>query len=164
MPFLGRVFCLSFPSGEVAERGTGELPPPWLHLILLHYLLTTDGTPVADSWIAYRHLPGALLFEGRFQGMTVGPLVHAFGHDIEGFRRAGLALGGHHMSRTGDAGFRFMVLPQLPMATILYLGDEEMPASAAVLFDASAPHYLPTEDLSIVGGHLSRELVAHRDG
>ncbi len=164
VPFLGRVFRLSFPSGEAAETGGGEPPPPWLHLILLHYLLTADGTPVADSWITYRHLPGAFLFEGRFQGMATGPLVRTFGHDLEGFRRAGLALGGHPMSRTGDAGFRFKVLPHLPMAAILYLGDEEMSASAAVLFDASAPHSLPTEDLSIVGGHLSRELVAHRGG
>lgn len=164
VPFLGRVFRLTFPSGEAVENGTGEAPSPWLHLVLLHYLLSADGTSVADSWITYRHLPGAFLFEGRFQGMATGPLVQAFGRDLEGFRRAGLALGGHPMSRTGDASFRFKVLPRLPMAAILYLGDEEMPASAAVLFDSSASHYLPTEDLSIVGGHLSRELVSHRGG
>lgn len=164
VPFLDRVFHLSFPSGEATEKGTGQPPPPWLHLILLHYLLTADGTPVADSWITYRYLPGAFLFEGRFQEMAITSLARAFAQDLEGFRRAGLALRGDTMSRTGDAGFRFLVLPRLPMAAILYLGDEEVPGSAAVLFDSSAPHYLPTEDLSIVGSYLSRQLLARRGG
>ena len=161
---LGRTFRMAFPSGEVTEA-EGETPAsPWLRLILLHYLLTADGTAVADSWITYRLLPGAFLFDARFQDMGIRPLVQAFGTDIEGFQRAGEGLGGLPMSRTGDAGFRFMVLPNIPMGVVLYLGDEEMPASAAVLFDASASHYLPTEDLSILGGYLSREMVARRGG
>lgn len=164
VPFLSQTYHLAFPSGEATEKKGGAPPPPWLRLILLHYLLTADGTLAADTWITYRYLPGALLFEARFQAMAIEPLARAFGHDLEGFRRAGLALRGDTMSRTGDAAFRFLVLPHLPMAAILYLGDEEVPASAAVLFDASAPHYLPTEDLSIVGSYLSRQLITRRGG
>ena len=155
---------MAFPSGEATEVERETPAPSWLRLILLHYLLTADGTSVADSWITYRLLPGAFLFDARFQGMGIRPLVQAFSKDIEGIRRAGEALGGLPMSRTGDAGFRFIVLPNIPMGVVLYLGDDEVPASATVLFDARASRYLPTEDLSILGGYLSRELVDRRGG
>src|SRR3972149_9947277 len=153
LPFFHRRYRISFPKGEAREEGGGE-PAIWLRILFLHYLLTADGTPVAGTWIAYRHLPGAELFEGRFVSLAVGSLVRAFGQDLEGFHRAALALGGTPMSRLGDAAYYFMAFPHLPMAAILYRGDEEGPGSANILFDASAPHYLPTEDLSVLGGYL----------
>ena len=161
LPFFHKKYGISFPEGEVREEGGGE-PAVWLRIIFLHYLLTADGTPVADDWIGYRHLPGAELFEGRFVNMAVRPLVAAFGQDLEGFKRAGEALGGVPMSRTGDAAFYFTALPHLPMACLLYLGDEEVSPSMNILFDASAPHYLPTEDLSLLGSYLSQALRSHR--
>lgn len=161
LPFFHRRYRISFPKGEAREEG-GEEPAIWLKILLLHYLLTADGTPVADDWIAYRHLPGAELFEGRFVNMAIRPLVQAFGQDLEGFKRAAEALGGVAMSRTGDAAFYFLALPHLPFACLLYLGDEEVSPSVNILFDASAPHYLPTEDLSYLGSHLSQALRSHK--
>jgi len=161
LPFFHRRYRISFPKGEAREEG-GEEPAIWLRILFLHYLLTADGTPVADDWIAYRHLPGAELFEGRFVNMAIRPLVQAFGQDLEGFKRAAEALGGVAMSRTGDAAFYFLALPHLPVACLLYLGDEEVSPSVNILFDASAPHYLPTEDLSYLGSHLSQALRSHK--
>jgi hypothetical protein len=40
------------------------------------------------------------------------------------------------------------------MACILHLGEEDIPSSVNVLFDATAPNYLPTEDLSLLGVSL----------
>ena len=153
--FFNRTFYVSFPDGNVEELDVSTPPPQWLHLILLHYLIHADGSGIADEWIPYRHLPGAGFFERRFVNMTIGPLAKAFGEDLEGFNRAGLALGGMPMDRTGDAAFRFHALPRIPLGCILYLGDEEVQPAVNVLFDASASAYLPTEDLSIVGAYLN---------
>ena len=153
LPFFNRTILIPVPRGKITDEKSAPIPP-YLELLLLHYLITADGTPVADRWITYRQLPGAALFEGRFTNMAVHSLLQAFGHDLEGFLRAGEALGGTPMSRTGDAAFRFIALPQLTMAIILYLGDEDVFPSVNVLFDASAPHYLPTEDLSYLGVYL----------
>lgn len=153
--FFNRVFRVSHPGGELQETG-GEAPyPKWLRVMMLHYLCQADGTGVADHWIAYRQLPGAGFFEQRFMNMAINPLTRAFGNDLEGFKRGGLALGGEPISRTGDAGFRFLPLPKIPMACILYLGDEDVQPSVNVLFDAAAIAYLPTEDLSLLGSHLN---------
>jgi hypothetical protein len=51
------------------------------------------------------------------------------------------------------------VLPRVWLAVVLHLADEEFPASANVLFDASASHYLPTEDLAVLGGMLTGRLI-----
>jgi len=42
----------------------------------------------------------------------------------------------------------------------VYLGDEELPPAVRLLYDASAGHYLPTEDLAVLGGMLVGRLIA----
>ena len=163
LPFFNRTISVPIPRGKVTDEKSASIPP-YLEMLLLHYLINADGTPVADQWITYRQLPGAALFEGRFNNMAVRSLLQTFGNYLEGFRRAGEAMGGVPMTRTGDAAFRFMALPQLPMAAILYLGDEDVSPSINVLFDASAPHYLPTEDLSYLGVYLSATMRSLKSG
>jgi hypothetical protein len=85
-------------------------------------------------------------------------LAHAFGADLPAFEAAAQALGGEHLS-FGDASFSFRLLPRVWLATVLNLADDEFPATANVLFDASASHYLPTEDLAVLGGILAGRLV-----
>lgn len=162
IPFFRRSFTIHLPEAKVTDIGSDTAPPRLLEILLMHYLVHADGTPVSGMWITYRHLPGANLFEQRFTDMALQPLLDSFGNDAEGFRQAGLAIGGTPMSRTGDAAFRFMALPKIPMGCILYLGDDEVPPSINILFDAAAPHYLPTEDLSYLGLHLRLALQGHR--
>ena len=163
IPFFNRIFTIHFPKVMVEEYGQSAPPPKIIQLVLFHYLLTADGTQVADDWIGYRQLPATGLFEQRFYSLALRSLINAFGRDLEGFRLAALSLGGVPMSRTGDASFRFLALPHIPVACILYLGDEEMPPSVNILFDASAHHYLPTEDITFLGSYLSSTLRQRRN-
>ncbi len=158
VPFFNRVFQVSHPEATIEEVGVPARPPRYLELLLLHYLVCADGASVADSWVTYRLLPGASLFEARFQTRAILPLTKAFGNDVERFKKAAESIGGMPMSRTGDASYRFLAFPRLPVGCILYLGEEDIPGSANVLFDEAAPHYLPTEDLSIVGSYLGGAL------
>jgi hypothetical protein len=158
LPFFNRTFIIHFPEVGMEELGIATPPAQWLQVLLLHYLLRAKGIPVADEWIAYRNLPGAHIFERRFINMAINPLQHAFDDDVESFTKAGLALGGTPMPRTGDAAFRFLAFPKIPMACIFYLGEEEMPSRINILFDAAAHTYLHTEDLSLVGTYLSTAL------
>ena len=154
IPFFNRVFLVYYPETRVVDEATSETADQWLAIIVLHYLIQADGTPVADEWIAYRQLPGASFFERRFLQMAVQPLLRAFDNDVEAFKRAGAAIGGIPITRTGDAAFKFIALPRLPMACIFYQGEEGIPSSVNILFDDAAENYLPTEDLSVVGVYL----------
>jgi hypothetical protein len=59
----------------------------------------------------------------------------------------------------GDASFAFDALPRVRVAAVYYAGDEDFPASANVLFDESASHYLPTDALAGVGSALVDRLT-----
>jgi hypothetical protein len=158
VPFFNRTFWVHSEDPRVEEESGS--PPPWdVQLVILHYLLNADGTPPSGMWVTYRHIPDAFLFEARFNSMAVEPLARAFGADLAGFRRAAEALGGIEMTRTGDAAYRFIALPQIPMGCILYLADDELAASASILFDASAAQYLCAEDLAYLGIYLSESLL-----
>jgi hypothetical protein len=154
IPFFNRVFLVHYPDVKITEEGKSAPIPQYIEIILLHYLLQSRGVAVADEWIAYRQLPGAALFQTRFTQMAVKPLLSAFENNLEGFKKAGAAIGGIPITRTGDAAFKFMALPKIPMACIYYQGEEGIPSSVNILFDAAAPEYLPTEDLSLLGVYL----------
>lgn len=159
LKLFNRLFLIDHASGAIEEQEDGPPLSRALKLVLLHYLINATGMPIAGEWITYRYLPGANFFEARFQSMGILPLQRRFGHDIEGFRLTCQKLGGDSMSRTGDASYRFMALPNIPMACILYLGDEDVESSISLLFDAASPNYLPTEDLSYVGSYMAFTLT-----
>jgi len=118
----------------------------------MHYLTNADGSAITGSWINYRQLPGAKLFERRFTNLVSQPLLDLFRSDIESFREAAVGFGGQPMNGMGDAAFVFKALPRLPVACVLNIGDGEMPPSMNILFDQAAPNYLPTEDVTILCG------------
>jgi hypothetical protein len=149
---------VTWPRGRV-EYGVDETSADIAtQILLLHYLLTADGSPLADKWIAFRNLPGGLGYDAAFQGRANLRLARAFGRGATAFREAARAMGGEALA-FGDASFVFRALPRVWLAVVLYLADDEFPASANVLFDASASHYLPTEDLAVLGGMLAGRLI-----
>jgi len=158
LPFFGTACHVLWPAGTVQRAADGQPVDISTQLILLHYLLAADGTPMADQWIAFRNLPGALGYDSAFQGRATLRLVQAFGTNKLAFETAARALGGERLA-FGNASFNFRVLPCLWLGVVLYLADDEFPASANVLFDASASHYLPTEDLAVLGGILAGQLL-----
>jgi hypothetical protein len=127
-------------------------------ILLLHYLIHADGTPLASRWIAFRNLPGGLGYDAAFQKRASQRLAHKFGRDRSAFEKAAQRLGAERLS-FGDAAFLFRALPRVWLAVILYLADEEFPPGANVLFDAAASHYLPTEDLAVLGGMLTSQII-----
>lgn len=173
VPYFGRMHLVTHPAGLVgvmapasSNGATAEgspLPPGWkpahitIAIVLIHYLLRADGVPPADRWLTFRDLPDGLFYAQAFAGHAEGLLAQRFGTDLAGFRRAAQALGGTALD-LADASYHFVALPRLPLAVLLWEGDDEFPGQARVLFDAHAGHYLPTEDLSGIGDWLAHKL------
>jgi hypothetical protein len=158
VPFWGRQLVVTFPDGAVTEVGSEASPPIAEQILTLHYLTVADGAPMANQWVAFRELPGGMGYAPAFQGRADNRLKQTFGRDAAGFHRAARALGGESIS-FGDASYLFRIFPKLWLAVVLYLADEEFGASASVLFDGAASHYLPTEDLAVIGGMLAGRLI-----
>ena len=158
VPFFGTKYLVHWPSSAIERVADRKEVDVATRILLLHYLLSADGTPLADKWIAFRNLPGGLGYDAAFQGRANLRLSHAFGDDRATFEAAAGTLRGEHLD-FGDASFAFRVLPRVWLAVVLYLADEEFSASANVLFDGAANHYLPTEDLAVLGGMLAGRLI-----
>ena len=155
IPLFNRTYTVQFPGCETAEVGADVRVPKMLEVLLMHYLTHADGTAVSGTWISYRQLPGAKLFEQKFINLVSRPMTEFFDSNIDSFRGSASALGGQPMDNTGDAAFWFKALPKLPVACIFNAGEDEIPPSINILFDESAHHYLPTEDLTILGGLMN---------
>jgi hypothetical protein len=164
VPFFGRPHIVTHPDGNVRALNPAhvEEPPSDAHvsiqIVLLHYLLTADGTPPADRWLAFRELPDGLFYAQAFAGHAEGLLAEKLGANLDGFRRAAASLGGSPLD-LANAAYRFQAFPRLAVAALLWEGDEDFPAQARILFDAHAGHYLPTEDLSGIGDWLAHRLT-----
>jgi len=161
VPFLNSTYLVGWPDGLVTRTVSTEPVDIATQILLLHYLLTADGTPVAGQWIAFRNLPGGLGYFAAFQGRASLRLAHTFGHDQVAFEAAARAMSGERLT-FGDTSFLFRALPRVWLAVVLHLSDEEFSANANVLFDAAASHYLPTEDLAVLGGTLASRLIKAR--
>lgn len=154
---------MTYPGLEVS-RADGEPCPEWQGHLLTYYLSTADGTQPAGKWAALRDLPDGMFYQAAYQGYSGGNLVRAFGNEVQPFKAACRALGGEPLN-TGDAGYRFLVLPRVWLAAIYWLGEEMIPPSARVLFDAAIEHYLPTDSCAALGGWLSDRIIEkHRGG
>jgi hypothetical protein len=158
---LGRAYRVSFPECLVYDVATGALAGVSPTLVALHYLITADGSPIRHEWVPFRTIPGGAVYDAAFRRRSVEPLLKSFASDPEGLRRAAEFLGGVSASM-GDVSYVFGALPRLPMACVLWLGDDEQQAEANILFDADAPSYLPTEDLAAIASMLAFGLIRAR--
>ncbi|MEW6232100.1 MAG: DUF3786 domain-containing protein [Chloroflexota bacterium] len=158
LPFFGRAYTVAFPALEVRDAQTGQTPPLAHQILMLHHLKQADGAPPTGQWVSFRLLPDGRVYERAFRARALEPLARTFGGDAQAFQQAARKLGGEPM-RLGDVSYLFRVFPRLFLAVVIWLGDEEFPPEANILFDSTAGHYLPTEDLAVVGGMLSGRLV-----
>lgn len=158
VPYFGSIYHIHWPGGSIEQAAGNKDVDVATQILLLHYLLTADGTPLGSEWIAFRNLPGGLGYDAAFQGRANLRLARAFGTDRDAFEAAARTLGGERLS-FGDASFSFRLLPRVWLAVVLYLADDEFSATANVLFNAAASHYLPTEDLAVLGGILAGQLI-----
>jgi len=160
VPFFGAPHLVTHPAGEVLRQQEDGARPahPSVTIVLIHYLLHADGARPAGEWLAFRDLPDALFYAQAFAGHAESALAGKFGRDLAGFQQSSVALGGLPLD-LADAAYSFAALPRLPLAVLLWEGDDEFPGQARILFDANAGRQLPTEDLSGIGDWLAHRLL-----
>lgn len=136
----------------------GPEVPRFLQVLMLHYLAGATKAQLTDRLISFRELSGGALYYPAFKRRAIDPLVKEFGLSPERLKRVAATLNAEPLE-VGSVGVKIRFFDKLPVAVILWLGDVEVSASANILYDASAAKILPTEDLTVVGGVVSRTLI-----
>jgi len=129
-----------------------------LRILIQHYLEGSGNAQLANKLVTFREFVGGAQYYSAFRTRTIDFLARAFGQKIEVLRQIGDAIRAEPM-HMGDVSFKTYFFPKMPVVVVIWLGDEEVPTSANVLFDANAGKILPTEDISVVGATLCRWLT-----
>jgi len=114
---------------------------PFFYLMVLFYLVEAKEVKPVHSWVSEKDLRGGSTFFRGPHRLHAEELLTLYGKDPEGFLRAGRRLGGSEIL-FGDKGFALEVFPKVPLAYVLWKGDEEFPARLNILFDPSIESHL----------------------
>jgi len=148
--------------GFVSTPGEKKEIPYNDRTLILQYLCSASGLPPRGKWLSFLELPNGRHHYAPFQTDGTLPLARKFGQSPALFERAARKLGGSPIN-FGDIGFKIPALPKLPLAVILWKGNEEFPARTNILFDSVAPTHLSTAALWVLGIELANKMLMQVD-
>lgn len=143
---------------EWNDKTVEEELPSFFYLMTLVYLTEAKDIKPTHTWVSEKDLlGGSTFFRGPHQ-LPVKELENLYGKDPDAFLKAGKRLGGSEILY-GDKGFALEVFPRVPLAYILWKGDEEFSPRAGVLFDSTIQSHLPLDIIWCMVSETSRRLL-----
>jgi len=130
-----------------------------MQVLVLHYLLGSHKGDVTGSMVTFREFEGGAVYYPAFKKRTIDLLVENFGAAPELLAKAAAGINGESLGK-GSSSARLWFFPKVPVDVIVWQGDEEVPASANLLFDEGTGKILPTEDISWLATALCYRLIA----
>jgi hypothetical protein len=130
---------------EWNDKPAEEELSPFFRLMVLVYLTEAKDIKPTHTWVSEKELP-------------VKELEDLYGKDPEAFLKAGKRLGGTEILY-GDKGFALEVFPRVPLAYILWNGDQEFSPRAGVLFDSTIQSHLPLDIIWCMVSETTRRLL-----
>lgn len=138
---VGSYTILSYsPAGKRLLHGLKH----FFDLAVLWYLAKAKNIPTSGRMISPASLSGGEIFQKGTHVLPLDKIAEKFGQDKEGFLASGLGLGGQELEH-GDCAVLLHPFPRVPVTIILWIGDEEFPARADLLFDSTCEQHLPPD-------------------
>lgn len=163
-PFLNREISVSLPDFGFSFKDAEADVPIQQQVLLLHYLQGARGKPIAGEWIAYQEVPDGKFYLDAFQRRAKIPLIQAFGERPDLMvALAGEAYGAEPFEQ-GDCAVVVRALPLVPVALILWRGDDEFPPDGNIIFDRSISAILSAEDIAWLAGMIVYPLMGMARG
>ena len=143
---------------EPNDQGVEEDLSPSFHLMVFVYLIEAKEINPSHTWVSEKDLKGGTTFFRGPHSLDVAALERLYGRDGDAFLRAGRRLGGSEILY-GDKGFALEVFPKVPVAYVLWKGDEEFPPRIGVLFDSTIQDHFSLDVIWCMVAETSRRLV-----
>ena len=128
------------PAGETMLKRFGH----FLSLAILSHLAQAKDVPPSGHWIKPMDLRAGDIYYKGSHVLPLDRLSQVYDGRIADFVARGGLLGGSPLS-FGDASVRLLPLPRVPVAVILWKGDEEFPGRADLLLDSTCELHLPPD-------------------
>lgn len=159
LPFFGhrlRVFKdrVEYPEGVAAN--------PWDAILTYNYLASPGQEPNTGAWISFQSLPNSVSKTKTLERLQ-SQLAEAFAGRLAVLEERARTLGGEFATVGEDADLTlvFHPLPRVPILLLYWEADpdEDFPAQARFLFDASVAAYLDLESLLFLVEGLMERLM-----
>ena len=157
---MNRNYRVSYPEFEFVDAfEPNKEVPIQEQVLILHYMMADSPRKLPPKWIAYREINGASFYFSAFVKRAIDPLKKVFGQNVAGLKKEAGQLNAVPIE-TGDAGFEFHIFPKVPLQLILWIGDDEFPPEANILFDQTIGEFLTPEDVAWLAGMVVYRLIA----
>ncbi len=170
LPYLVHTLKINTRTLEISFSGSSRKVDPRLEILTLHYLkdaknvvpsgrLRAIASATERRIISFKEVPHGMNYYPSFHSRTEKVLLREFKDDLNSFKNICEKFGGEHCGE-GDMCYKIKVFPLLSLNFVVWKGDEEFPPNVSILFDETCSHYLPAEDLAILGELICEEIVS----
>jgi len=165
--FLGRNTIISWPElGFSYENAEADVAIQQ-QILLLHYLhgaWSSNGAAISGEWISFQEVPDGKFYLDAFHRRAKNPMVQTFGHRPELMLKLAKEAFGATRSDQGDFSVVVKAFPLVPVALLIWKGDEEFPPEGNILFDRNIAEILSAEDMAWLSGMVIYPLVGMAKG
>ena len=161
---LNQKVSIVWPEVAFVTEKTGEDIPIQQQILYLHYLCgawSSKGAKATGEWISFQEIPDGRFYMDAFQRRAKTPMVMGFGEKPDLLLKVATELYGAVPFNQGDVSVVVQALPLVPIALILWKGDEEFPPDGNVLFDRSIIGLLSAEDVAWLSGMVVYPMIGN---
>ena len=144
---LGDTFTVSHPDYDIQGDRAPTNPE---RILFLRYLLDGKFTPPTGVFRTYREFPWGEVYLQQFTGRCIKRFAFSYNAKPDLLARIMARLPAHPV-KMGDAGYELELMEGLSMQFILWLGDDEFPPNAQILFSENFKDAFTAEDMANIG-------------
>lgn len=144
---MGDTFTVSFPEFEV--KGDRDATNPE-RILFLRYLLDGRYSAPTGKYLTYREFPWGEVYLQQFTGRCIKRFAFSYGFNPAPLHKAMAQLPAKQIKR-GDVCYELTLMDGLTMQFILWLGDDEFPPNAQILFSENFRYAFTAEDMANIG-------------
>ncbi|MBN1625843.1 MAG: DUF3786 domain-containing protein [Deltaproteobacteria bacterium] len=160
--FLNRDVIISHPGMKFSYKDTGDDVPLQDQVLILHYLVGAGNSgegEAVEKWVSFQDLPEGRFYMDSFIKRAKEPLLRTFGSDPKKMAELAERMYGAFPIDFGDFSMVVRALPMVPVALVLWQGDDEFPPEGNILFGHNISGILPAEDIALLAGMVVYPMV-----
>ena len=159
---LNQEVSIRWPDLTFGEEDAEAEIPIQQQVLYLHYLCgawSSNGAKATGEWISFQEIPDGRFYMDAFQRRAKNPMVTSFGETPDLLFKVAADLYGATSFDRGDVSVVVRALPLVPIALILWKGDEEFPPEGNVIFDRNIVGILSAEDVAWLSGMVVYPMI-----
>lgn len=147
MNLLGQEFAVTHPDFTIVG------PTPLTNaerILFLRYLLDGRYSLPGGQYLTYREFPWGEVYLQQFTGRCIKRFAFSYGSKPDLLRAVMEKMPAKPLSRS-DAGYEVTLVNGLTIQFLLWLGDDEFPPNAQILFSDNFRYAFTAEDMANIG-------------